>query len=163
MAHASATATIVITPSGGGQVLTFTFDPSLVVYSTPNDVSTFSTTADTGAGPYTTEVAFYDTSAYALYHGGIQLDFEFFLPGVAPYYSAILQDFTGAQLYSGPESNPTLLPGTYNVNTEPGGSLATLVLTLTPEPSSLLLLLTGLTAVGFVVSRRPAIASLTDL
>lgn len=57
----------------------------------------------------------------------------------------------GAQLYTGEESAPTFAPGTYMLNNnDPSGPLGTLMITAppvdTPEPSSLLLLGSGLLA-----------------
>jgi hypothetical protein len=56
----------------------------------------------------------------------------------------------GAQLYSGSTESPTFIPGTYHLNNDsPDGPLDTLNIA-TPEPSSLMLLGSGLLALlGF--------------
>jgi hypothetical protein len=67
------------------------------------------------------------------------------------------------QVYIGPESNPTFVPGTYtgfdSLNFSPSGGLLSASLTIsTPEPSSLLLLLTGFLALAaaLALKRVPA-------
>ncbi len=69
-----------------------------------------------------------------------------------------LPDLTGAQLYSGSESDPTLLTGTFQLWNLDGGGWYTLTAksVAMPEPSILLMLVAGLLFVGVGVKRRAA-------
>jgi len=64
---------------------------------------------------------------------------------------------TGAQLYSGPESNPTFSTGTFSLTGFPNGT-GPFTLTVTdisnvPEPSVMVLLFIGLAVVGLTLLR----------
>jgi PEP-CTERM motif len=84
-------------------------------------------------------------------------DLVFFYNTVAGggFSVGLLQDF-GPQLYIGPESAPTIVPGTYSLNNPAVNANDTLVIssTATPEPSSFTLLFSGLAAAGAAARRR---------
>jgi hypothetical protein len=71
-----------------------------------------------------------------------------------------LPDLGGPQLYSGNESDPTLLTGVFSLyDLETGASYtltANAVNTTVPEPTTVLMLLAGLFAVGMGLKRRSA-------
>jgi hypothetical protein len=71
-----------------------------------------------------------------------------------------LPDLSGAQLYSGSESDPTLLTGVFELWNLDGGGWYTLTATsasaTVPEPSILLMLVAGLLFVGVGFKRRAA-------
>jgi hypothetical protein len=61
----------------------------------------------------------------------------------------------GAQLYTGTEANPTFLTGVFSLNEGSSTSTDIGTLTITPEPSTLLLLFGGLVGgVGSLLRRR---------
>jgi len=70
-------------------------------------------------------------------------------------------------MYSGDESSPTFLPGTYSgvdfVNLDLNGapSNATLSIVSTPEPSSILMLMIGFLALAGILTAKKAIASVS--
>ena len=69
---------------------------------------------------------------------------------------------SGSQLYSGPEDAPTFLTGTFSLTDISGGNgiPATLTITSVPEPSSLMLLGTGMLALlGFALKKAICIAA----
>jgi hypothetical protein len=69
----------------------------------------------------------------------------------------LILDAYGEQLYSPTESVPTFLTGTYELaNGGPDGPLGTLVISSTPEPTSLLLLGTGMLALSGILKKRRA-------
>jgi hypothetical protein len=70
-----------------------------------------------------------------------------------------LPDLSGAQLYSGSESDPTLLTGVFELWNLDGGGWYTLTATAVPEPSILLMLVAGLLVVGAGVKRHAAQAA----
>ncbi len=81
------------------------------------------------------------------------------LGGLNSIFSS-LPDLSGSQLYSGTESDPTLLTGVfclYGLNTGASYTLtAAAVPTSMPEPSTVLMLVAGLFAVGMGLKRRSA-------
>jgi hypothetical protein len=84
------------------------------------------------------------------YHGGIQGG------GVTDYTNLSVNLFS-PQLYSGPESNPTFIPGVYTAAAPTIGTLTispVTSITPVPEASAFLLLLSGLLAVLGAVSLK---------
>jgi|ERR1700722_2403761 len=79
------------------------------------------------------------------------------LGGLNSVFSS-LPDLAGFQLYSGSESNPTLLTGVFNLWDLDGSGWYTLtaysVSVPAPEPSTVLMLVSGLFAVGLGFKRR---------
>ncbi len=70
---------------------------------------------------------------------------------------------SGAQLYAGPENTPTFSPGTFSLAGVDGGNYTLTITTVspTPEPSGLLLLAAGLSAMlltGSMLSRFGRVA-----
>jgi PEP-CTERM motif len=66
-----------------------------------------------------------------------------------------LPDFFGPQVYTGDESNPWFTPGVYTF-TMATGETETLCITPAPEPTTMLLLFSGLAALG-LKRRREAV------
>lgn len=64
-----------------------------------------------------------------------------------------LPDFYGPQVYSGDESNPTFMTGMYTL-TMYDGQTETLSITEAPEPTTMLLLFSGLAALGLKRKRQ---------
>ena len=69
-----------------------------------------------------------------------------------------LPDFIGPQIYAGDESNPTFQAGTYYFANWDTGQQETLCITQTPEPTTLLLLFSGVALLG--LKRKRASLSL---
>jgi PEP-CTERM motif len=65
-----------------------------------------------------------------------------------------LPDLFGQQIYSGDESNPTIQTGVYSFSMWPSGETETLTVTQTPEPTTILLLFSGLAALGLKRKRE---------
>jgi uncharacterized protein YjiS (DUF1127 family) len=88
---------------------------------------------------------------------------EFFNSGNGGGLAATGFDLAGPQLYSGPESSPTLLAGTFNL-TPDGGSDVTaqlVVAAAVPEPSTWAMMILGFAGVGFMAYRRKSRPVLT--
>jgi hypothetical protein len=63
-------------------------------------------------------------------------------------------DLTGPQLYVGPESSPTFVPGVYVMYNTLTLNADTLTLTIIPEPSTWAMILAGFSSLGLVGVRR---------
>jgi hypothetical protein len=66
----------------------------------------------------------------------------------------VLPDFIGPQIYSGDESNPTFLTGMFYFTDWETGQAETLCITQTPEPTTILLLFSGLAVLGLKRKRE---------
>jgi len=66
-----------------------------------------------------------------------------------------LPDLIGPQIYTGDESNPTFQTGTYYFTNWETGQQETLRITQTPEPTTILLLFSGLALLGLKRKRAP--------
>jgi hypothetical protein len=132
----------VFTLSYGGQTLTIDFpaNPTPASYGlgynfTVDGTAVFSTGATCADG-----MEFY---TYPTGGGGFA---DSCILGLAPYTDQ------GVQMFSGPVTDPTFIPGTYDFNTESGSGALTI--SQTPEPPSLLLLGTGLVGMAGLVGLR---------
>jgi PEP-CTERM motif len=68
----------------------------------------------------------------------------------------LLPDFFGQQIYTGDESNPTFQTGTYYFTMDTTNQIETLNITTAPEPGTILLLCSGLAAIGLKRKRQTA-------
>jgi hypothetical protein len=68
----------------------------------------------------------------------------------------LLPDFFGPQVYSGDESAPTFMTGTYYFTMDSTDQIETLQITPAPEPCTILLLGSGLAALGLKRKRQAA-------
>jgi hypothetical protein len=68
----------------------------------------------------------------------------------------LLPDFFGPQIYSGDESAPTFMTGTYYFTMGSTDEIETLQITPAPEPCTILLLGSGLAALGLKRKRQAA-------
>ncbi len=68
----------------------------------------------------------------------------------------LLPDFFGPQVYSGDESAPTFILGTYYFTMDSGDQIETLKISQAPEPGTMLLLGSGLVALGLRRKRQTA-------
>ncbi|HEY0701957.1 MAG TPA: PEP-CTERM sorting domain-containing protein [Candidatus Acidoferrales bacterium] len=68
----------------------------------------------------------------------------------------LLPDFFGQQVYSGDESAPTFTTGTYYFTMSGTNAIETLTIAQAPEPGTILLLCSGLAAIGLKRKRQAA-------
>jgi hypothetical protein len=138
----------VFTLSYGGQTLTFvspaTPTPTTYLAGTYFSIEPVTTVMPPlGGGSSVSETLDFFTSTV---NGGF----------AETYFGVDAQD--GVVLFTGPVNDPTFIPGTYDY-TSASGATGVLTITPTPEPSSFILLGTGLVCAAGLTLRRRETAS----
>jgi len=137
MATAAAADTIDYTVTGGFGSITFSLDSNPTPCLVSSNLYFEICSVTTSAGPL--GVYFLNTNVF---DGGVD---------VASSSSTIGDLQFGPQLYSGSESSPTMLTGTFQFT---GGTVVATDVSQVPEPSSMVLLGTGILSLAGAVRRR---------
>jgi len=140
--------------TASGVNLTFDLpDSPTVTFAAPGEGFAITTPTVLNGNPVAESVTFLNTN-YNIFPG---------ISGGFSYDGSVNNVFQGAQLYSGAESAPTFLMGTFNLTQYQTGAAGTLVISesgAVPEPASWALMLGGFGLVGGAMrSRRKASVS----
>jgi hypothetical protein len=129
-----------------GTTYTFSLPPtaSYIANTGGYDYSAFYFTGPFGDSD---DIIFYAAAQHTAFPGTYDLQFFDFTQGIS-----VLLD--GPQLFTGSLTTPTFTPGTYDLTLDSTGSAVSLTIGSTPEPSSLVLLGTGILGAAGLARRK---------